>query len=203
MDRLSARSLVIPVLILGVTACSKNTNRNEFPVDTARGAVAPTVTPTTTDTSARRDTSAVRDTMVRRDTSVMPTTPTPSPTPGGHVTLQVSGGPDGYLTDDKGRAVYFIASPGGTAADCTGDCMTNFEPVTGMAMVATGDSTVKSAMIGSVARPDGSQQVTYAGKPLFYHRGDTAAGDTKGQGMKAGSGEASLVAASGGKAIKP
>ena len=110
MDRLSTRSLVIPVLILGVAACSKNTNRNEFPTDTARGAVAPTVSPTTTDTAARRDTSMVPDTMARRDTSVTPvTTPTPSPAAGAQVTLKVSGGPDGYLTDDKGRAVYFIA----------------------------------------------------------------------------------------------
>ena len=33
------------------------------------------------------------------------------------------------------------------------------------------------------ARPDGSMQVAYKGAPLYYYAGDSAAGDTNGQGV--------------------
>jgi len=125
--------------------------------------------------------------------------------PGSPVVLTVAAKPGEavYLTDAAGRAVYFIASPdGATTVQCTGECATTFDPVTGKAVVATGDTTVKVALIGEVARPDGTTHVTYGGKPLYYHRGDQASGETKGQGMKAGGGEASLVSPDGSKATR-
>src|SRR6187549_2524388 len=70
-----------------------------------------------------------------------------------------------YLTDAAGRAVYYIASPDDAAAvECTGECTAAFDPVSGKAIVTTGDTTVKVALIGEVKRADGSTQVTYDGK---------------------------------------
>ncbi|HEV7990485.1 MAG TPA: hypothetical protein VGP25_01620 [Gemmatimonadaceae bacterium] len=125
--------------------------------------------------------------------------------PGAPVVLTVAARPGEavYLTDSTGRAVYYIASPDGTAAvECTGECTTAFDPVTGKAIVATGDSIVKVALIGQLNRPGGSTQVTYAGKPLYYHRGDRASGAPTGNGKKAGGGQASLVSPDGNKAAR-
>lgn len=126
--------------------------------------------------------------------------------PGGPVTLTVAARPGEavFLTDASGRAVYYIGTPDGKAlVECTGECATAFDPVTGRAVVATGDTAVKVALIGEIARPDGTTQVTYGGKPLYYHRGDQAAGETTGQGMKTDGGEASLVGPDGNRASRP
>jgi predicted lipoprotein with Yx(FWY)xxD motif len=109
-----------------------------------------------------------------------------------------------YLTDANGRAVYYIASPDGEAVvECTGECATAFDPVTGKAIVATGDTTVQVALIGEIPRANGTSQVTYGGKPLYYHRGEQARGPTTAQGMKTAGGEASLVAPNGKKVSRP
>ncbi len=121
-------------------------------------------------------------------------------TPTGQLALTVATKPgEGvYLTDANGRAVYFLETPDGTAvAKCEGECATAFDPVTGKAIVATGDTTVKVALIGDVMRPDGTKQVTYNGKPLYYYRKDQGANDTNGQGVKAGDAQAHLVTPTG------
>jgi predicted lipoprotein with Yx(FWY)xxD motif len=107
-----------------------------------------------------------------------------------------------YLTDAKGRAVYYVASPDGEAVvECAGECATAFDPVTGKAIVATGDTTVQVALIGEIPRPSGRRQVTYGGKPLYYRRGEQA-GATTAHGMKTAGGEASLVGPNGKKASR-
>ena len=43
---------------------------------------------------------------------------------------------------------------------------------------------VDATLLGTITRDDGTTQVTYNGWPLYYFAGDTAAGDTTGQGME-------------------
>lgn len=103
-----------------------------------------------------------------------------------------------HLVDANGRAVYFLESPTGAAeVHCTGDCATAFDPVTGKAVVVTGDTGVKVALIGQAPGPNGTTQVTYAGKPLYYYRGDTASGTTAGHGKKTTGATARLVSPEG------
>lgn len=155
-------------------------------------------------TSKRGDTDTA---MASVTTSTPPAAPGAAGTTGAAaapVTLAVAAKPGEavFVTDASGRAVYYIATPDGKAvAECVGECATAFDPVTGNAVVATGDTTVKVALIGQVTRPDGTTQVTYGGKPLYYHRGDQP-GATSAQGMKTTGGEAALVGPDGNKAAR-
>src|SRR6266508_5546371 len=70
----------------------------------------------------------------------------------------------------------------GTSA-CTGDCATNWPPFT----VDEGEQATAgegvTGEIGTISRDDGSTQVTYNDKPLYYFAGDSAAGDSNGDGV--------------------
>jgi predicted lipoprotein with Yx(FWY)xxD motif len=97
------------------------------------------------------------------------------------------------LADETGKTVYVLD------AACTGDCLTQFTPVPGHSTVKSGDTAVKATLTGSTTGPNGAKQATYNGQPLYYYTGDTAPGEQKGAGKKAGGATASLVNASGGK----
>jgi predicted lipoprotein with Yx(FWY)xxD motif len=111
------------------------------------------------------------------------------------VALEVAAPPGAKvaLTDGTGKAVYVLDT------ECVGDCLTQFTPVPGTSTAKTGDTTVKANLTGSTTRADGTKQATYGGQPLYYYTGDTAPGDQKGAGKKAGAATASLVGANGQK----
>jgi predicted lipoprotein with Yx(FWY)xxD motif len=110
--------------------------------------------------------------------------PTPPTTTGG-VQLSVADAPGvgAYVTDANGRALYIIDAPDSTFT-CADACATDLEPVIGTATIATGATGLEASSLGTRALPDGRQQVTYNGKPLYFSRADAAKGDTKGQGTK-------------------
>jgi hypothetical protein len=96
-----------------------------------------------------------------------------------------------FITDSRGRAVFILESADGTpVTDCTGECAAVFEPVTGTAMVASGDMTVQSSMIGTTTI-GGRQVVTYNGKALYFLR------DPSGQPPTTGTIRASRISGSG------
>ncbi|MFH8385736.1 hypothetical protein ACH4E7_33205 [Kitasatospora sp. NPDC018058] len=87
------------------------------------------------------------------------------------------------VTDSAGRTLYRFdkdtAKP--SASTCTDACAAKWPPVTAQdAVQVTG---VDSTLVGSVTRPDGTKQVTLNGWPLYRFAGDTAAGQTNGQGV--------------------
>jgi predicted lipoprotein with Yx(FWY)xxD motif len=89
-----------------------------------------------------------------------------------------------FLTGMDGRTIYYFAAdttPG--VSVCEGDCLAAWPPVTvepGGA-VAAGEGV--TGVIGLIMGSDGSTQVTYDGRPLYYWQGDTEAGQTTGQGV--------------------
>lgn len=87
-----------------------------------------------------------------------------------------------YLTDGSGRTVYLFAKDTGTSSSCSGACATSWPPLLtkGAASAMAG---AKGGMLGTTTRSDGTTQVTYAGHPLYYYAGDSAAGDTNGEGI--------------------
>jgi len=88
------------------------------------------------------------------------------------------------LTGEDGKTLYFFAkdtTPG--VSTCTGDCLVEWPPFVkeGRDEFAAGDGV--TGVIGLAKQADGSEQVTYDGRPLYYFKDDAAAGDVKGQGV--------------------
>lgn len=85
------------------------------------------------------------------------------------------------LVDSQGRTLYLWQADSGSKSTCSGACATAWPPLhtTGK---PTGGSGVKSSLLGTTERTGGSEQVTYNGHPLYTFQGDTASGQTNGQG---------------------
>jgi predicted lipoprotein with Yx(FWY)xxD motif len=89
------------------------------------------------------------------------------------------------LVDQSGRTLYHITTDAGKTVTCTGACATIWPPLTvpkGM-KAAAGSGVVKSKL-GTITRPDGRTQVTYAGLTLYRYSGDAKAGQAKGEGFQ-------------------
>jgi len=88
-----------------------------------------------------------------------------------------------WLTDPAGRTLYSYTKDKGTTSECYGACAQAWPPLlTTGPVTITGKYTVASDL-GTITRTDGTKQVTYGGHPLYYYAGDTAPGQTKGQGV--------------------
>lgn len=96
----------------------------------------------------------------------------------------ISGIPGMALVDGDGKALYLWEADKNGTPTCTGPCAAAWPPVTTSGAPQAG-SGVDKALLGTVKRADGTEQVTYNGHPLYYFVGDTAAGMAKGQGSKA------------------
>jgi predicted lipoprotein with Yx(FWY)xxD motif len=86
------------------------------------------------------------------------------------------------LVDAKGRTLYVFTKDKGDQSVCSGKCAVAWPAltVTGAATPGTG---VEASLLSTSKQANGSSQVTYGGKPLYYFAGDKAPGDTKGQGL--------------------
>ncbi|MBF6600468.1 MAG: hypothetical protein IVW36_08160 [Dehalococcoidia bacterium] len=89
-----------------------------------------------------------------------------------------------YLTDEDGNTLYLfkndVANSGKSAVPAT--IAASWPPVTTTGAPVAGSGITASAL-GTFTGPDGKTWVTYNGRPLYYFAGDTAPGDTKGDGL--------------------
>jgi len=92
-----------------------------------------------------------------------------------------------YLTDVRGLTLYYSsADTQGTASataqsNCAGQCATAW-PVFYVSQVVA-PSLLSQGDFGSIARPDGMEQLTYKGWPLYFYSGDIQSGDINGNGV--------------------
>ncbi|MEA2384537.1 MAG: hypothetical protein QOH72_4508 [Solirubrobacteraceae bacterium] len=108
--------------------------------------------------------------------------PAPSSTSASSGTVDLAKGSLGpILTDSHGRTLYLWQADTGTKSTCTGACASAWPP-----LVTTGKPTagsgVRSSLLATTKRTNGTQQVTYNGHPLYRFAGDTAPRQTNGQG---------------------
>jgi predicted lipoprotein with Yx(FWY)xxD motif len=95
-----------------------------------------------------------------------------------------AGGLGTILVDGQGRTIYLFQRDTGPTSTCSGACIANWPAVTTHGTPQAAGS-VTAAKLGVTKRSDGTTQATYAGHPLYYYAGDSAAGDTNGQGLNA------------------
>jgi predicted lipoprotein with Yx(FWY)xxD motif len=95
--------------------------------------------------------------------------------------ISTHAGSGGTFLTDGGRTVYLWAKDGTNMSACTGACASAWPPVpaTGTLTAAGGAQT---SDLGTITRSDGTKQVTYDGHALYFFAGDSAAGQTSGQG---------------------
>jgi predicted lipoprotein with Yx(FWY)xxD motif len=100
---------------------------------------------------------------------------------GGLKTAQTSLGT--VVTDGNGMTLYMFDkdTQGGTTSACTGQCLAAWPPALQGASAPT--ATGVTGTVSTIATPDGSQQLTLDGWPLYYYAPDSAPGDVKGQGV--------------------
>ena len=107
----------------------------------------------------------------------------PSDAAGG-LTIGIGSGAAGtYLTGPNGMTLYIFTKDSEDASACSGDCANAWPPLTSEAgqAITAGDGV--PGALSTFTREDGSLQVSYNGKPLYYFAADKAAGDTTGDGV--------------------
>jgi predicted lipoprotein with Yx(FWY)xxD motif len=111
------------------------------------------------------------------------------------VEVRASGGKT-FLTDGSGRSLYLWTPDTHTKSMCSGTCATAWPPLTAKGSPTAGKGVI-AGDLGTINRADGTKQVTYAGHPLYTFSGDTAAGQTSGEGSNGFGAPWYLVASSG------
>lgn len=86
------------------------------------------------------------------------------------------------LVDGTGYTIYRYDrdTPNPPRSNCVDACATKWIPVTVQGPMSL--VNVDQALVGTVARTDGTQQYTLAGWPLYHFTGDGMPGETAGQG---------------------
>jgi len=76
------------------------------------------------------------------------------------------------LFDGRGHALYtFTRDARGEPSTCYGACAKAWPPYVVRGSLSSG-SGARRSLLGTVRRPNGARQVTYAGRPLYYYVGD-------------------------------
>ena len=102
-------------------------------------------------------------------------------TPTVHVTTVADG--KRILTDTVGRTLYVFSDdvPATGISQCTDSCARTWPPVE--FTVGQNFQIAGLGLFGSFARSDGVLQLMYRGRPLYRYTGDTAPGETNGDGI--------------------
>jgi predicted lipoprotein with Yx(FWY)xxD motif len=115
-------------------------------------------------------------------------TPTEAVPVTGAGTVSVSESADfgSILVNSEGYSLYLFMqdtqnSDTSTCTDADG-CTAEWPPLVIAADAVAGEG-VDATLLGTITRDDGTLQVTYNGWPLYLFAGDSAPGDTNGQGL--------------------
>ena len=122
-----------------------------------------------------------------------------APSPGGGPSVKLASTKLGnVLVDAQGRTLYLFEADKGPMSACDGACASVWPP-----LMTTGKPTagrgVTASKLGTTKRSDGATEVTYNGHPLYTYAGDSAPGQTSGQGLDDYGAEWYVLSASGNK----
>jgi predicted lipoprotein with Yx(FWY)xxD motif len=106
------------------------------------------------------------------------------------------------LVDARGRTVYEFAKDKTNKSTCTAGCAANWPYVPAPASLPKSLPGV-SGTIATASRGDGTRQLTVAGHPVYTFVGDSAPGQTNGQGVTLNGGLWTVVAPTGAAVTSP
>lgn len=117
------------------------------------------------------------------DPGAVPAAAAGAGSPAGTLTAKQAGALGTTVTDGEGFTLYRFDkdTPEPPKSACEGDCATAWPPVA--ADDASAGEGIDGGLLGSVARADGTRQLTLAGWPVYRYAKDTKAGDTLGEGV--------------------
>jgi predicted lipoprotein with Yx(FWY)xxD motif len=104
------------------------------------------------------------------------------------------------LVDARGRTLYLFAKDRNGKSACSGGCAAYWPPVIASGKPRAG-AGAKQSLLGTTRRADGRRQVTYRHHPLYRYVGDTAKGQTNGQGLDLSGGEWWVLSPAGKKIV--
>jgi predicted lipoprotein with Yx(FWY)xxD motif len=161
--------------VLAVSACGDD-DAPLFPESDAAGTTA--AAPATTAAGASTATGAAST------AAAAGAAPAPAGSPdAGAIITTVSSSLGTIVADRDGRTLYvFDNDEGRSGSTCVDQCATNWPPVKASG-APIGAGSVDGSLLGTTPRSDGTLQVTYGGRPLYYFKGDQKAGDTLGQNV--------------------
>jgi predicted lipoprotein with Yx(FWY)xxD motif len=97
-------------------------------------------------------------------------------------TANVKGQSQTILTNDKGKTLYYFTPDTATTTACTGSCAQNWPPLLATGSGAPTSSTSLPGTLKAQTTANGNQ-CEYNGHLLYTFSGDTAPGQTNGQGL--------------------
>ena len=88
------------------------------------------------------------------------------------------------IVDAEGKTLYAFTPDTAGESTCYDDCAAQWPPLlaTDAAAISAG-AGLDATKLTTVDRTDGTKQVKYGDWPLYFFAGDSAAGDTNGQGL--------------------
>jgi predicted lipoprotein with Yx(FWY)xxD motif len=88
-----------------------------------------------------------------------------------------------YLAGEDGKTLYTFKKDTAGTSNCNSGCIESWPAFTLDAGEQVKGAAGVTGTFTTIARSDGSMQVTYNGAPLYYYGADTKAGDVNGQGL--------------------
>ena len=110
-------------------------------------------------------------------------TPAPTPVTPASVLAAANAQLGTILTNAQGRTLYYFLPERGGKIVCSSSACTSYWPPSLSAGGNPTGSAGVTGQLGVIARGGGAQQITYATWPLYTFAGDSAAGQTSGQGV--------------------
>lgn len=96
-------------------------------------------------------------------------------------TATINGASKTILTNTQGMTLYYFTPDSATTAACTTGCVSTWPPLLLQGSTPAGVTSL-SGTLNAVSDGNG-MQVEYNGHPLYTYSGDTAAGQTNGEGI--------------------
>lgn len=88
------------------------------------------------------------------------------------------------LADSKGFTLYHLTTERGGGIQCVRACARMWPPLLAPGGELSASASSLPGHLATVQRPDGGEQVTYDGLPLYTYSGDIAPNQANGQGVQ-------------------